>query len=117
MTTFHEPPLHSGWYLPAFCSELPEGVSPLAIGSRRLMAVRDGDAAAADAPGAAQRDPGDRGFTAALHQWSASHSLVGALTRPVENAHPDLIVENAFDADHFPVLHNVPRVEGMEARR
>ena len=33
--------LHSGWYLPVFLSELTAEVSPLAIGDRRLVAVRE----------------------------------------------------------------------------
>lgn len=35
--------LHSGWYLPVFLSELTAQVSPLTIGDRRFVAVREND--------------------------------------------------------------------------
>jgi len=36
--------LHHGWYLLAFDEELEDGVTPLRLGRRRLLAVRDGEA-------------------------------------------------------------------------
>ncbi|MFH8385381.1 Rieske 2Fe-2S domain-containing protein [Kitasatospora sp. NPDC018058] len=35
--------VHDGWYLLAFRSELSDGITPLAIGPRRLIAVREGE--------------------------------------------------------------------------
>lgn len=55
---------------------------------------------------------GDRGFRKTLDRLSATHPLVPALTRSIA-APADLIVENAFDTDHFAALHKVSRVSGM----
>ncbi|PKW09364.1 Phenylpropionate dioxygenase, large terminal subunit [Streptomyces sp. 1222.5] len=54
----------------------------------------------------------DRGLRATLKELSAAKPLVKAVERPVAAA-ADLIVENAFDTDHFTALHKVHRVRGM----
>lgn len=159
--------LHAGWYLATFVSELSADVSPLDIGSRRLVLVRDGDDVRAfegDCPhrgahlgyggriqgdcivcpfhgkhvtlGATVRhwsvaeypslrwgdalfvrltDDGadDRGFADLANQLAATHPLVAALTQPIA-APAELIVENAFDTDHFTALHKVHKVTGMQ---
>jgi hypothetical protein len=56
----------------------------------------------------------DRGFTALLEATDTMPSLVAALIQPIA-ASADLIVENAFDGDHFTALHKVPKVAGMDA--
>ncbi|MFG2983207.1 Rieske 2Fe-2S domain-containing protein [Streptomyces sp. NPDC048258] len=158
--------VHSGWYLPAFLSELTQDVSPLDIGDRRLVAVRSGGAVRvfdADCPhrgahlghggqladgclvcpfhglrvslgGADPKrsvrehqvivagdalfvrlsdEPGDdRGFTRAIAELSDTHPLVPAVTEPMR-APAELVVENAFDTDHFTALHKVYAVRGM----
>jgi 3-ketosteroid 9alpha-monooxygenase subunit A len=157
--------VHSGWYLPAFTSELDAEVTPLAIGARRLVAVRNGTRIRvfdADCPhrgahlgyGQVEGDclvcpfhgrriglgaPGrrwsvpehhvlvwgeavfvrltdgpddDRGFTQVGKALGGTHPLVAAVVRPLA-ADPALIVENAFDVDHFTEVHKVPRVRGM----
>jgi len=161
--------LHSGWYLPVFLSELTAEVSPLAIGDRRLVAVREngrvrifdgscphrgahlghggrldgnclvcpfhgkrivlgdtskhwhvpehevaqwGDAVFVRLSGDSD---GDRGFSETLKALAATHPLAAALVQPIA-APADLIVENAFDADHFTAVHKVPRIAGMQAR-
>ncbi|MEV7418769.1 Rieske 2Fe-2S domain-containing protein [Streptomyces sp. NPDC089919] len=57
----------------------------------------------------------DRGMRAALKELAGSHRLVKAVERPVAAA-ADLVVENAFDTDHFTALHKVWRVRGMRHR-
>jgi 3-ketosteroid 9alpha-monooxygenase subunit A len=57
----------------------------------------------------------DRGFERAMTAIAAARQVVGALTVPI--AVPvDLVVENAFDIDHFSAVHMVPRVIDMELR-
>jgi len=165
--------VHSGWHLAAFTSELASDVSPLDLGSRRLVAVRDGEDLRvydADCPhrgahlghgghlkdgclvcpfhgrriqlGEPERGGGprrwvrehqvivwgetvfvrladgpddDRGFTRAAKELAGTHHLVPAVTRRVA-VDPRLVVENAFDTDHFTALHKVYRVRGMHHR-
>ncbi|MDI2130074.1 Rieske 2Fe-2S domain-containing protein [Yinghuangia seranimata] len=159
-------PVHTGWHLIAFTTELTGPVTPLALGRNRLVAVRGGEdpsqvrvfdatcphrgahlgyggklsgehlicpfhgrrialggsdprRSAAEHPtitwGEAVfvrlgDDPADdRGFTRAVKELSSSYSLVGAVSQPV-SADPALVVENAFDLDHFTALHKVPRI-------
>ncbi|MEU3369420.1 Rieske 2Fe-2S domain-containing protein [Streptomyces sp. NPDC006660] len=161
---------HTGWHLFAFLSELTGGLTPLAIGPRRLIAVEqdervrlfdancphrgahlgiggtlEGDCVICPFHGkrialgdrANRRwavreypvlrwgqalftrfgsdDADERGFPEALARFAATHPLVPALTRAIA-APADLIVENAFDGDHFTALHKVPKVTGMQAR-
>jgi len=161
---------HSGWYLPAFTSELTAEVTPLEIGTRRLVAVRDGTGIRvfdADCPhrgahlGYGGRLSGgclvcpfhgrrialgegggrlsvrehhvivsgeavfvrlsdggaddDRGLTRALKELETTHPLTAAVARPLA-ADPALVVENAFDVDHFTEVHKVPRLRGMAHR-
>ncbi|MCM9080928.1 MULTISPECIES: Rieske 2Fe-2S domain-containing protein [Streptomyces] len=159
--------VHSGWHLLAFLSELTAEVTPLAIGRRRLVAVRDGDDVRlfdANCPhrgahlgyggtldgnclvcpfhgkrialgdegkrwsvaehqvvrageavfarlGDTARD--DRGFEKVIKEIAVSHPLVEAVVLPVA-APSGLIIENAFDTDHFTALHKVEAVEGMD---
>lgn len=162
---------HGGWYLAAFSDELPEPVTPLSIGSRRLIAVRgpegirmyDGTCphrgaslghggrttkdctgiicpfhgkriGLGDGPGrytvaehpvlhagdavfvrlgAGPRD--DRGFELKLKEILDHYAVVSAFARPV-GADGQLVIENAFDSDHFREVHMVPRVLGMLIR-
>lgn len=158
---------HTGWYLCAFISELPDEVNALAVGPTRLVAVRSGGTVRVFGGSCPHRgahlghggtlDGGciicpfhgkritlgdtsrpwstreyttaqwgdavfvrlsdephdDRGFTEALCLLADSHPLRPALTRRVA-APPALIVENAFDADHFTALHKVSKVAGMQ---
>jgi nitrite reductase/ring-hydroxylating ferredoxin subunit len=57
----------------------------------------------------------DRGLRTALKELSDTHPLVAALTEPVA-VPPELIIENAFDTDHFTALHKVYQVRGMHHR-
>ncbi|MFF5244376.1 Rieske 2Fe-2S domain-containing protein [Streptosporangium sp. NPDC000095] len=165
----HSAAPHSGWYLPAFTSELEAEVTPLEIGTRRLVAVRtetglrvfDADCphrgahlgyggrlsggclvcpfhgrriALGDAAGRlsvrehhvivsgeavfvrlSDGPDDDRGLTRALKELEATHPLTAAVTRPLA-ADPALVVENAFDVDHFTEVHKVPRLRGMAHR-
>ncbi|MCY0957262.1 Rieske 2Fe-2S domain-containing protein [Streptomyces sp. H27-H5] len=54
----------------------------------------------------------DRGLRTVLKELADSMPLVKAVERPVAAA-ADLIVENAFDTDHFTALHKVHRIRGM----
>ncbi|MBV9452383.1 MAG: Rieske 2Fe-2S domain-containing protein [Streptosporangiaceae bacterium] len=179
------PPVHSGWYLLGFDSEIGRGVTPLDIG-RRLIAVRGRDrirvfdatcphrgahlgyggrlvesaggpgqsSAAAGGPGQSSAvicpfhgkriglggpgrlsvaehhvvrvgdavfvrlsgDPAqDRGFGQVLADLAEQRIVIGALSEHVP-VPPELIVENAFDAEHFSAVHLVPRVTGMEIK-
>ncbi|MEU8891891.1 Rieske 2Fe-2S domain-containing protein [Streptomyces sp. NPDC048442] len=57
----------------------------------------------------------DRGMRTVLKELADSHSLVAAVHRPVA-APAALIVENAFDTDHFTALHKVHQVRKMHHR-
>ncbi|MFS1298396.1 Rieske 2Fe-2S domain-containing protein [Streptosporangium longisporum] len=160
---------HSGWHLPVFTSELTGEVTPLELGTRRLVAVRDETGVRvfdADCPhrgahlgyGGRLADgclvcpfhgrriglgdtsrrlsvtehhvlvsgeavfvrlsdgpDDDRGFTRAIKELADSHPLTAAVSRSM-NADPLLVVENAFDIDHFTEVHKVPRVRAMAHR-
>ena len=53
----------------------------------------------------------DRGFTAAITAIAADRIVVAAAHTEVA-CPPELVVENAFDIDHFRAVHHVPRVDG-----
>ncbi|MEV4377837.1 Rieske 2Fe-2S domain-containing protein [Streptosporangium sp. NPDC049644] len=160
---------HSGWYLPAFTSELTAEVTPLEIGTRRLVAVRDetgirvfdadcphrgahlgyggrlsGDCLVCPFHGRrialgdttrrwsvrehhvivsgeavfvrlADTPDDDRGLARALKELGGTHPLTAAVIKPVD-VDPAMIVENAFDVDHFTEVHKVPRLRGMAHR-
>ena len=55
----------------------------------------------------------DRGFEMAIKQIEASYQVLPA-TRSVTNVPPEMVVENAFDVDHFFAVHKVPRMHGMD---
>jgi hypothetical protein len=57
----------------------------------------------------------DRGFRQVLSDLAEQRHVVGVLSEHVP-VPPDVIVENAFDAEHFSAVHLVPRVTGMEAK-
>ncbi|MEV6791467.1 Rieske 2Fe-2S domain-containing protein [Streptomyces sp. NPDC051320] len=59
-------------------------------------------------------DTDDRGLPEALSAFAGTHPLVPALTQQIA-APAELIVENAFDGEHFTALHKVPKVTGMVA--
>ena len=162
------PPLHTGWYLAGMLDEFTAPVTPLRIGTRRLIVVtgRDGGPRIYDAVcphrgadlgvgGTLTRagivcpfhgkavalglrenarystpelpsflagpalfvalDPEqlqDRGFREAMTELAAGHGLYACA--PVEMAVPQqLVVENAFDLDHFIQVHLIPRVIGL----
>jgi nitrite reductase/ring-hydroxylating ferredoxin subunit len=156
---------HDGWHLVALSSELTEPVSPLALGSRALVAVRhqgsvriyDGacphrgahlgyggvlaEGPAVICPFHGRRiglgaGPGrlrvrahdvidcggavfvrlaegggsrDHGFAVVLKEIMATHELTGAVVGRVA-VPPELVIENAFDFDHFSPVHGVSRL-------
>ncbi len=55
----------------------------------------------------------DRGFEVAIKQIEASYQVLPA-TRCVTRVPPEMVVENAFDVDHFFAVHKVPRMHGMD---
>ncbi|MCB5163509.1 Rieske 2Fe-2S domain-containing protein [Streptomyces bambusae] len=162
--------IHSGWYLAAFASGLDGEVAPLAIGARRLVAVRtEGRLRVYDADcphrgahlGHGGRVEGgclvcpfhgrrigmgessgegsrpwvrehevvecgdavfvrltdgpddDRGLRTVLKAVAESMPLVKAVEQAVD-APAEIIVENAFDIEHFRAVHKVSRVCGMK---
>jgi len=56
----------------------------------------------------------DRGFSRAIKEL-ADRGRVSAALNTVIKAPPELVIENAFDAEHFSAVHQVPRVTGMRA--
>ena len=57
----------------------------------------------------------DRGFGQVLADLAEQRHVVGVLSEHVP-VPPELIVENAFDAEHFSAVHLVPQVTGMEIK-
>ncbi len=57
----------------------------------------------------------DRGFSQFISDLVQERCLIGVLCEHVPVA-PEMIVENAFDAEHFSSVHYVPRVTGMEIK-
>ncbi|CAM5359272.1 hypothetical protein GCM10010329_39450 [Streptomyces spiroverticillatus] len=57
----------------------------------------------------------DRGMRTVLKELAGNYSLVAAVHQPVA-APAALIVENAFDTDHFTALHKVHQVRDMRHR-
>jgi 3-ketosteroid 9alpha-monooxygenase subunit A len=159
--------LHAGWYLLALTPELDSEITPLSVGARALMVVRDdadrvrvfdaycphrgahlgyggklvdgcvicpfhrrrirlgtgaGRMSVREYPalrcGAAvfvrlADSPGDeRGFERVMRELNERRPLVAAVTQAVR-VPTDLVVENAFDVDHFGPVHGVPRTIGM----
>jgi phenylpropionate dioxygenase-like ring-hydroxylating dioxygenase large terminal subunit len=162
------PALHAGWYLLCFGSEIGYGLTPLSIGNRRLMALRErnqirvfdascphrgahlacGGRVADEAvicpfhrkrialggPGRLtvaehevlqagdavfvrlSADPAhDRGFRQVITDLAADACIVGLLTDQVP-VPPELVLENAFDVEHFSAVHGIPGVTGMEVK-
>jgi 3-ketosteroid 9alpha-monooxygenase subunit A len=161
--------LHAGWYFLALTRELDGEISPLTLGERALMAVREDDEriqvfdARCPHRGAhlgyggtragvcvvcpfhgkrialggsarlsvrehrvlragealfirlADSPPDDRGFEQAMRDLAERRPLVGAVTRRV-SVPTDIVVENAFDVDHFTAVHGVPQITGMEIK-
>jgi nitrite reductase/ring-hydroxylating ferredoxin subunit len=160
--------LHEGWYLLALTPELDGEITPLSVGSRALMAVRDdadrvrvfdahcphrganlgyggklaggcvvcpfhgrrirlgtgagrmsvreypvlrcGEAVfvrLADSPS------DERGFERVMRELNERRPLVAAVSQAIR-VPTDLVVENAFDVDHFAAVHGVPRTIGMQ---
>ncbi|MBA8827504.1 nitrite reductase/ring-hydroxylating ferredoxin subunit [Saccharopolyspora lacisalsi] len=54
----------------------------------------------------------DRGFTEAMRKLAETHVVVAGFSLPIK-VDGDLVVENAFDIDHFTALHKVPKVLKM----
>lgn len=161
--------VHSGWYLLALEDDLSSDLTPIRVGARRLMLVRDGDGLrltdatcphrGADLARAGVLDHGcvvcpfhgrrihlgsggrhtvaehsvlrigplvlgrlgigeadDRGATDQLPRLLAGLSIVSAVDAQVAAA-PELVIENAFDPEHFATVHRVPEVRGMTAHR
>lgn len=150
---------YSGWYQAAFEAELEGALTPLTIGSERLMLVRSADGGirafdiACPHRGAnlaiggklegdfvtcpfhgyrihlGNRDEGfcvrerpsevveglvfvglgdrsDLGLRKRLRALALDHHIVPGFAMRVAAA-PQLVVENAFDADHFPTVHHI----------
>ncbi|GGS93561.1 (2Fe-2S) ferredoxin [Planobispora rosea] len=57
----------------------------------------------------------DRGFSSAVPSVTANRPLHAALTVEIA-VDPEWVVENAFDTEHFPTVHGVPRISGMAVR-
>jgi 3-ketosteroid 9alpha-monooxygenase subunit A len=57
----------------------------------------------------------DRGFSQLMNDLVQERCLIGVLSEHVPVT-PELIVENAFDAEHFAAVHYVPQVTGMEIK-
>jgi 3-ketosteroid 9alpha-monooxygenase subunit A len=58
--------------------------------------------------------PGDdHGFEVAMKELIATHQVASALIVPV-SVPPEIVIENAFDIDHFPAVHLVPRLVGLK---
>ncbi len=55
----------------------------------------------------------DHGFDRAMKELIVTHVIVGAVTGQV-SVPPEIVIENAFDIDHFPAVHLVPRLVGLE---
>jgi nitrite reductase/ring-hydroxylating ferredoxin subunit len=159
--------LHEGWYLLALTPELDGEITPLSVGTRALLAVRDdadrirvfdaycphrgahlgyggklvGGCVICPFHGRRIRlgtgagrmavreyhtlrcgeavfvrladNPSDeRGFERAMRELTERRPLVAAVTQAVR-VPTDLVVENAFDVDHFGAVHGVPRTVGM----
>ena len=162
------PPVHAGWYLVSFANEIGRGLTPLSIGHRDLLALRDRDVirvfdarcphrgahlghggrfakGAVICPFHGKRiglggpgrlavaehqvlragdavfvrlsgDPGyDRGFRQVISDLAEERCFIGFLTEHVP-VPPEIIVENAFDVEHFSAVHLVPHVTGMEIK-
>ncbi|AKU15600.1 Rieske 2Fe-2S domain-containing protein [Luteipulveratus mongoliensis] len=157
---------HAGWYLAAYDREVPEGVSPLAFGDRRLMTIRDGSSirvldatcphrgahlghggtvsgncvvcpfhgrrVAIDRPDRpysisehetmligemlfvrfGQGLDGELGFADLIQAYAEERHLVEVINEPVRASGP-MVIENAFDAEHFETLHHMPGVSGF----
>jgi 3-ketosteroid 9alpha-monooxygenase subunit A len=55
----------------------------------------------------------DHGFELAMKELIATHVVVSALIVPV-SVPPEIVIENAFDIDHFPAVHLVPGLVGLK---
>ncbi len=162
------PPVHAGWYLLCFASEIGYDLTPLSIGNRRLMAVRErnqirvfdatcphrgahlacggrlaggavicpfhGKRIALGGPGRLavaehevlragdavfvrlSADPAyDRGFRQVISDLAQDCCVIGFMRDHVP-VPPELVLENAFDVEHFSAVHGIPRVTGMEVK-
>jgi 3-ketosteroid 9alpha-monooxygenase subunit A len=162
------PPVHAGWYLLCFASEIGYELTPLPIGNRRLMALRErnkirvfdatcphrganlacggrltggavicpfhGKRIALGAPGRLavaehevlragdavfvrlSADPAyDRGFRQVISDLARDCCFIGIMRDHVP-VPPELVLENAFDVEHFSGVHGIPRVTGMEVK-
>lgn len=156
---------HDGWHLIALGDELTEPVTPLSLGSRALVAVRERDTTRifdgvcphrgahlgyggvlTDGPAivcpfhgrriglgagpgrlrvcehdvvacggavfvrlAEGDEPRHQGLPLVLKELMGTHDITGALVgqAPVP---PELVIENAFDFDHFSPVHKVARL-------
>jgi 3-ketosteroid 9alpha-monooxygenase subunit A len=86
---------------------LGAGTARLSVGEHRTLQVGE---ALFVRLGDASHD--DRGFERAIRDIAERQTLVGAIVQPVA-VPTDIVVENAFDVDHFASVHLVPRVTGM----
>jgi len=55
----------------------------------------------------------DHGFELAMKELIATHVVASALIVQV-SVPPEIVIENAFDIDHFPAVHLVPRLVGLK---
>lgn len=58
----------------------------------------------------------ERGFTDAMRELASTHTFVTGFRTEIA-VRPDLVIENAFDVDHFTSLHKVPKVLRMALQR
>jgi 3-ketosteroid 9alpha-monooxygenase subunit A len=158
------PPAYPGWHLVAFADDLSD-VTPVDVGARRLVAIRDGDRVRvfdATCPhrgshlgyggrldrgclicpfhgrrvhlGLDQRgeyqvaeqpsvqvgdaifvrldDGPDHGFASMVAELTTTHSVLAAFTVPVR-VEASIVVENAFDPEHFGPVHGILTVPDM----
>jgi 3-ketosteroid 9alpha-monooxygenase subunit A len=55
----------------------------------------------------------DHGFELAMKELISTHVVASALIVPV-SVPPEMVIENAFDIDHFPAVHLVPGLVGLK---
>lgn len=171
MTSPPAPPRqpYPGWHLLAFAADLGPALTPLALGRKPLVAVRDGgrirvfDASCPhrgahlgyggkldrdcivcpfhgrrvrlglDRPGpyrvaehpallagealfVRHGDGPDLGFEAVVADLAATHRVVAGFAVELA-ADPDIVIENAFDPDHFVAVHGLLDTHGMTTSR
>ncbi len=85
------------------------------MGEARDSAVGDRglDGRGVDGRGVDGRGVDDRGFEATMLELATTHDLYPCPPMTIDVA-PELVVENAFDLDHFVKVHHISRVTAMD---